>query len=83
MSDTNSFEITDAEILDGRFTAKLKGKDSDENAMMDDQSVLGYVGDVLGEFYGPGAEEVSGVLNGSHDADDDRGASAPRFFCAW
>lgn len=53
MRDTNSFEITDAEILDGRFTAKLEGKDSDENAMMDEQSVLGYVGDVLGEFYGP------------------------------
>lgn len=71
MSDTNSIEITDAEILDGRFTAKLEGKDSDENAVMDDQSVLGYVGDILGEFYGPDAEEVGGVLNGSRDADGD------------
>lgn len=68
---TTYFEITDAEILDGRFTAKLEGKDSDENAVMDDQSVLGYVGDILGEFYGPDAEEVGGVLNGSRDADGD------------
>ncbi len=71
MSDTNSIEITGAEILDGRFTAKLEGKDSDENAVMDEQSVLGYVGDILGEFYGPDAEEVGGVLNGSRDADGD------------
>lgn len=68
---TTYFEITGAEILDGRFTAKLDGKDSDENAVMDDQSVLGYVGDILGEFYGPDAEEVGGVLNGSRDADGD------------
>lgn len=68
---TTYFEITDGRILDGRFTATLEGKDSDENAVMDEQSVLGYEGGILGEFYGPSAEEVGGVLTGGRDSDGD------------
>ena len=30
-----------------------------------DSTVLGYEGNVLGEFYGPAAEEVGAVLNAS------------------
>ena len=32
-------------------------------------TVRGYHGDVLGEFYGPAAEEVGGVLSARRDED--------------
>ena len=55
-----------------------------------DESLSGYGGDVLGEFYGPAAEEVGGVFNASRDDrvmigwlggaqfDPDRLAASPR-----
>ena len=48
------FDIADGEIVDGQFTASLTGKGTEASA---------WQGDVLGEFYGPAAEEVGGVLN--------------------
>ena len=33
------------------------------------ESVRGYEGHVLGEFYGPAAEEVGGVLSASREED--------------
>ena len=33
------------------------------------ESVRGFEGSVLGEFYGPAAEEVGGVLNARRDED--------------
>ena len=62
LPDTTLFDIESGRIGNGQFTATLKGDDSDENASAD-QTVLGYEGDILGEFYGPAAEEVGGVLN--------------------
>ena len=55
----SSFKITDGRIVNGQFTATLTGMDSNPNAPLD-RSVRGYLGAILGEFYGPGAEEVGG-----------------------
>ena len=75
--------------MDGQFTADLTGMDSNANAPMD-ESLRGYEGGVLGEFYGPAAEEVGGVFNasrgdrvmvgwlGGSQFDPDRLARSPR-----
>ena len=70
LPETTSFEIGNGQIADGRFTATLTGVDTNSGAALDD-SVRGYEGNVLGEFYGPAAEEVGGVLTASR-AEDDR-----------
>ena len=62
LSDTTHFEIADGQIVDGRFTATLTGVDSNSSATPQ-ETVSGYEGGILGEFYGPGAEEIGGVLN--------------------
>ena len=62
------FAIGDGQIVDGQFTADLTGMDSNANANAPmDESLRGYEGGVLGEFYGPAAEEVGGVFNASRD----------------
>ena len=60
--DTNRFQITGGEIADGQFTAALTGEDSDSSRDLR-TSVGGFQGDVLGEFYGPNAEEAGGILS--------------------
>ena len=65
---TTSFNISDGQIVDGQFTATLTGVDTNESAPLH-ESVRGYEGDVLGEFYGPAAEEVAGVVSATRDAD--------------
>ena len=66
MSDASAhFNITGGRIVDGQFTATLTGMGA-EDAESDD-TVLGYKGGILGEFYGPAAEEVGGVLSASSD----------------
>jgi len=67
--DTTYFSIGDGKIVDGQFTATLTGEDSNANAAMD-ESLDGYEGDVLGEFYGPAAEEVGGVFTATRDDDN-------------
>ena len=64
--ETTWLAIDDGRIVNGQFTATLTGMDSDANAPMD-ESLRGYEGGVLGEFYGPAAEEVGGVFNASRD----------------
>ena len=66
LPDTTQFEIADGRIVDGQFTATLTGTDSNAAAAPED-TVSGYRGGILGEFYGPAAEEVGGVLNASND----------------
>jgi len=67
LSDTTHFEIEDGQIVDGQFTATLTGTDSNAGAAPQ-ETVSGYEGGILGEFYGPTAEEIGGVLNASrHD----------------
>ena len=62
LPDTTHFEIADGQIADGQFSAVLTGVDSNSGAIPQ-ETVSGYKGGILGEFYGPGAEEVGGVLN--------------------
>ena len=66
LPDTTWFRIDNGRIVDGQFTADLTGMDSNANAPAN-ETVSGYEGGVLGEFYGPSAKEVGGVLNASRD----------------
>lgn len=63
---TTYFSIDDGQIVNGQFTAALTGQDSNANASME-ESLGGYEGSVLGEFYGPAAEEVGAVFTASRD----------------
>ena len=64
-ADTNVIEIV-GNIMDGRFAADWEGHDSGGTPIED--SVQGFTGAMLGEFYGPAGEEVGGVLRGHRDA---------------
>ena len=69
MSDTSAhFNITGGNIVDGQFTATLTGM-GDEDAEADD-TVRGYKGGILGEFYGPAAEEFGGVVSATSNVHD-------------
>ena len=63
---TSSFALTNGRIVNGQFTATLTGLDSDPNTPFD-ESVRDFMGHVLGEFYGPNAEEVGGVVSATRD----------------
>ena len=52
------FEITEGRIVNGQFTATLIGR-GDANL---DQSLKDFTGSILGEFYGPDADEVGAVV---------------------
>ena len=62
LPDTTRFDLRNARLADGQFVADLSGFDSDASAA-GDTTVRGYEGTVLGEFYGPAAEESGGVLS--------------------
>ena len=62
----STFMIHDGQIVDGQFTASLTGMDLNANAALD-MTVQGYEGHLLGEFYGPDAEEVGGVFNAARE----------------
>ena len=66
---TTSFSIEDGHIVDGQFTASVSGVDSDPSAAQD-HTLRGFEGDILGEFYGPAAEEAGGVLRATRDSDN-------------
>ena len=63
---TSGFTLTNGRIVNGQFTATLTGVDSDPNTP-NEESVRGFVGDVLAEFYGPNADEVGGVVSATRD----------------
>ena len=63
---TSGFTLTNGRIVNGQFTATLTGVDSDPNTP-NEESVRGFVGDVLTEFYGPNADEVGGVVSATRD----------------
>ena len=54
-------DIADGRIVGGRFTATW----TQVNPL--GEAGEAFAGDILGEFYGPGAEEVGAVLNGTND----------------
>ena len=64
--ETSSFAITEGRIVNGQFTATLTGLDSDPTTPFDG-SVRDFMGHILGEFYGPNAEEVGGVVTATRD----------------
>ncbi|MDE0057827.1 MAG: transferrin-binding protein-like solute binding protein [Defluviicoccus sp.] len=57
---TSYVEVSEGQIVDGQFTASLKGVGS---------GLSGLEGDMLGEFYGPAAEEAGGALNATFGSD--------------
>ena len=61
LSSDKKVAISDGSIVKGRLSAKLEGTVSAE-------SVSGFSGIMVGEFYGPAAEEVGGVIGGVQDA---------------
>ena len=63
---TSSFTLTNGRIVNGQFTATLTGVDSDPNTPLD-ESVRDFIGHVLGEFHGPNAEELGGVVSATRD----------------
>lgn len=67
---TSSFAITDGRFVNGQFTATLTGRDSNPNPSLG-QSAAGYVGNLLGELYGPNADEMSALLTATRDVTDD------------
>ena len=68
LAETVSIEIDGGTIEQGRFIATWEGRDGGETPVED--SVLGFTGNMLGEFYGPAGEEVGGVWRGHRDATD-------------
>ena len=65
--DSTTMEFSVGRMVDGRFTVGWTGSDTSADTP-DTHSLRGFSGDLLGEFYGPSAEEVAGVLNGWRDA---------------
>ena len=65
----NSIAISNGEIDESRFHAEWEGQDADAGSPIE-QSLRGFEGYILGEFYGPGGEEVGGVFTGERAATD-------------
>ncbi|MCY4572302.1 MAG: transferrin-binding protein-like solute binding protein [Gemmatimonadetes bacterium] len=76
---TSSFMITNGRIVNGQFTATLTGVDSDPNTPFD-ESLRDFMGHVLGEFYGPNAEEVGALLTATRDV---AGTADDRVLYGW
>ena len=62
----NSIDLPATAIEDARFTVDWVG--SGPMDALPSQSLHGFTGTVIGEFYGPAAEEVGGVLSGQRPA---------------
>lgn len=67
MREGNSFEISGGIIVDGQFSADWVGVDTNPSSATE-YTVTGLAGTMVGEFYGPGAEEVGGVIGGHGSA---------------
>ena len=69
LADGNLIDIASTPIDDARFAADWVGNDPNMDAAPGD-TMRGFSGTILGEFYGPAAEEIGGVLSGRRDATD-------------
>ena len=67
MREGNSFDISNGVIVDGQFSADWVGVDTNAS-FANEYTVTGLSGTMAGEFYGPGAEEVGGVIGGRGSA---------------
>ena len=69
MADGNVIDIASTPIDAARFIAAWTGSDANVNAAPD-ETIRGFSGNLLGEFYGPAAEEIGGVIGGRRAATD-------------
>lgn len=69
MAAGNVIDIASTPIDAGRFIAAWVGNDPNVNAAPD-ETIRGFSGNLLGEFYGPTAEEIGGVIGGRRAATD-------------
>ncbi len=67
LSETTSIAISGGDISGGRFVASWAGQDTDPDNP-NATSTRGFSGAMIGDFYGPNAEEVAGVINGQRAA---------------
>ncbi len=68
LPETTSVTIAKSPIVQGRYITTWTGQDTNANNSMD-TSARGFSGQMVGDFYGPNAEETAGVFNGSRDND--------------
>lgn len=66
---TTYFSIENGKIVDGQFAASVSGMDSNQRASAD-RTLSGFTGEMLGEFYGPAAQEAGGVLRATRASDN-------------
>ena len=69
LADGNVIDITSTPIDNAGFAADWVGSDPNRGAAPG-ETIGGFSGKMLGEFYGPAAEEIGGVLSGRRDATD-------------
>ena len=66
---TSSIAIANGEIDGSRFEAGWQGQDTDPSSALEG-SIRGFEGSMIGEFYGPNAEEVGGAFTGQREETD-------------
>ena len=69
LPDGNVVDIAGTPIGEARFEAEWSGNDTNRNAQPH-ETIGGFSGSLIGEFYGPAANEVGGVLSGRRSATD-------------
>ena len=67
LGEGNSLDISNGRIVGSWFDADWAGVDSDSGSTPED-SMRGFAGTMEGEFFGPAAEEVGGVIGGHRAA---------------
>ena len=74
LSDDNWIDISGAMIDEGAFAADWVGHGPEREAPLQDsacpETMHGFAGTVIGEYYGPAGEEIGGVLSGRRGATD-------------
>ncbi|MCY4515259.1 MAG: hypothetical protein OXC69_09045 [Candidatus Tectomicrobia bacterium] len=67
MSEGNSIEIASVPIDESHIVTEWIGNDPVANAPAH-ETIRGFTGTLIGQFYGPSADEVGGVLSGRRAA---------------